>query len=177
MSSCSNLPPLPSKGVFHVSASVIIDAPRDKVWRVLLDFPKYHEWNPFVRGQAMVSKIDKTPLDDQMPKEGEYLMMSPVHIPPTMNDSSVFSTSSLGIVTVVDHENYRYSWINISLPRWVLSAERWLAVSTVLGGGTKYESIEIFNGFAAIFLRIFMGSGLKKGFIAMGEALKKRCEE
>jgi hypothetical protein len=126
----------------------------------------------------MVSKTDRIPLDDQTPKEGEYLMMSPVHIPPTMNDSSVWvSTTSLGVVTVVDHENYRCSWRNVSLPRWLLSAERWLAVSTVLGGGTKYESIEVFSGVAAIFLRIFMGSGLKKGFIAMGEALKKRCEE
>jgi hypothetical protein len=126
----------------------------------------------------MVSKTDRIPLDDQTPKEGEYLMMSPVHIPPTMNDSSVWvSTTSLGVVTVVDHENYRCSWRNVSLPRWLLSAERWLAVSTVLGGGTKYESIEVFSGVAAILLRIFMGSGLKKGFVAMGEALKKRCEE
>jgi hypothetical protein len=50
-------------------------------------------------------------------------------------------------------------------------------VSTVLGGGTKYESIEVFTGFAAYFLKLFMGSGLRKGFTAMGEGLKKRCEE
>jgi len=178
MSVSSNLPPLSTSGVFSVSASIIIDAPRDKVWNVLLDFPKYHEWNPFVRGKTMVTKTDKKPLDDQTPKEGEYLIMSPVHIPPTMNDSSVWlSTTSLGLITVVDNENYRCSWRNVSLPRWLLCAERWYAVSTVLGGGTKYESIEVFTGIAAIFLMIFMSNGLRKGFAAMGEALKKRCEE
>lgn len=135
-----------------------------------------HTW--LSRGQTMVSKTEKRPLEDQTPKEGEYLVMAPVHIPPTMNDSSVwFSTSYLGLVTVVDHENYRCSWRNVSLPRWLLVAERWHAVSTVLGGGTKYESIEVFSGVAAIFLRVFMGNGLRRGFVAMGDALKRRCEE
>jgi hypothetical protein len=44
MSTTSNLPPLSSNGVFFVSASIIIDAPRDRIWDVLLDFPKYREW-------------------------------------------------------------------------------------------------------------------------------------
>ena len=44
MSTTSNLPPLSSNGVFFVSASIIIDAPKDRIWDVLLDFPKYREW-------------------------------------------------------------------------------------------------------------------------------------
>jgi len=50
-------------------------------------------------------------------------------------------------------------------------------LSAVEGGGTKYESIIVFTGLVAYILRIFMASGLKKGFVATGEALKKRCEE
>ena len=130
------------------------------------------------RRQTMVSKTNKKPLEDQTPKEGEYLLMSPVHIPPTMDDASVwFPSSSLEVITTVDHENYRCSWRYISLPHWLLCADRWQALSTVEGGGTKYESIEVFTGLAAYFLKIFLRSGLKKGFTAMGEGLKKRCEE
>ena len=126
----------------------------------------------------MVTKTDKKPLDDQTPKEGEYLIMSPVHIPPTMNDSSVWlSTTSLGLITVVDNENYRCSWRYVSLPHWLLSADRWQAVSTVLGGGTKYESLIVFTGLAAYIMRLFLKSGLQKGFVEMGEALKNRCEK
>lgn len=44
MSTSSNLPPPSSNGVFSVSASILIDAPREKVWQILLDFPKYREW-------------------------------------------------------------------------------------------------------------------------------------
>lgn len=95
-----------------------------------------------------------------------------------MDDSSVwFPSSSLEVITVVDHENYRCSWRYISLPRWVLSADRWQALSTTEDGKTKYESIEVFSGVAAYFLKFFMASGLKKGFDAMGEGLKKRAEE
>jgi hypothetical protein len=95
-----------------------------------------------------------------------------------MDDSSVwFPSSSLELLTVVDHQNYRCSWRYMSLPHWLLCSNRWQALSTVEGGGTKYESIIVFTGLVAYILRIFMASGLKKGFVATGEALKKRCEE
>lgn len=38
------LPPLASAGVFTVSASSTIDAPRDVVWQVLMDWGSYHQW-------------------------------------------------------------------------------------------------------------------------------------
>lgn len=38
------LPPRSSQGVFSVSASITIDAPRATVWQVLMDWGSYHEW-------------------------------------------------------------------------------------------------------------------------------------
>lgn len=43
----SALPPLRSSGVFSVSASISIDAPLEKVWTILLDFPSYKKWQEF----------------------------------------------------------------------------------------------------------------------------------
>ena len=43
----SALPPLRSSGVFSVSASSSIDAPLEKVWKILLDFPSYEKWQEF----------------------------------------------------------------------------------------------------------------------------------
>ena len=40
----SALPPKADEAVFAVNASVVIDAPIDKVWGILLDFPSYPEW-------------------------------------------------------------------------------------------------------------------------------------
>ena len=43
----SSLPPLSSNGVFSVSASCTVDAPLEKVWSILLDFPSYKKWQEF----------------------------------------------------------------------------------------------------------------------------------
>lgn len=40
----TGIPPLTKDGVFSVSASIVIDAPRDVVWDVLMDWKAYHEW-------------------------------------------------------------------------------------------------------------------------------------
>ncbi|KZP12881.1 hypothetical protein FIBSPDRAFT_897872 [Athelia psychrophila] len=181
--SSSNLPPKASDGVFAVSVSSVINAPRDKVWKILIDFPAYHEWNPFVRALSIVSKdSSQTPLRDEVPTAGAHLLMSRVHIPPTMDDASVRSpSSSLERITVLDHENYRCAWVYISLPTWLLKAERWQMLTVVNSGEgegevTKYESIEVFGGILAYVVKFFVRSGLVEGFQAMTDSLKQRAE-
>lgn len=46
-SAMSSLPPLRSNGVFSASASCSIDAPLEKVWSIMLDFPSYKKWQEF----------------------------------------------------------------------------------------------------------------------------------
>ena len=52
----SNLPNL-EPGVFQASANISINAPLLDVWRTLLDFPAYAEWNPFVRSVLPVLTV------------------------------------------------------------------------------------------------------------------------
>ena len=40
----SNLPDAPERGVFTVHVRREIEAPIEVVWKILLDFPSYHEW-------------------------------------------------------------------------------------------------------------------------------------
>lgn len=44
----SNLPDV-HPGIFNVSTRIIINAPLPAVRDVLLDFPAYPVWNPFIR--------------------------------------------------------------------------------------------------------------------------------
>jgi hypothetical protein len=44
----TNLPPA-TPGVFSAQSSIIINGPIETVWDMLLDFPAYPDWNPFVR--------------------------------------------------------------------------------------------------------------------------------
>ena len=86
------------------------------------------------------------------------------------------STSALERIKVVDHENHRAVWVNIDLPRFLLRAERWQALSVDSSGKTKYESIEVFGGILAWLVYLFVGKNLTLGFNAQADGLKHRAE-
>lgn len=96
-----------------------------------------------------------------------------------MSDASKSQTSQ-EIITHVDHEEFRVAWQYVSLPKWLLSAERWqcLSSSSPAGGKevTKYETREVFSGPLAYIVKWFMRKGLEEAFAAMGDALKVRSE-
>jgi hypothetical protein len=41
----------------EIITEIEIEATAEKLWNILLDFPSYPEWNPFVRSIAGVAKI------------------------------------------------------------------------------------------------------------------------
>ncbi|KAJ7452133.1 hypothetical protein B0H11DRAFT_2074472 [Mycena galericulata] len=172
----TGLPPLSSTGVFTVADSILIDAPIERVWKILLDFGSYKEWNAFVRGQIIVSESGVA-LADQTPSAGQLTFISPVHLPPTLGTpGSMKSHSTTCIITTIDHENYRAAWVSWNgLPRWMLETERWQML-TVENGKTKYESIEVFRGVLAYVVKLFTGKNLVLGVRAMAEGLKNRSE-
>ncbi|KAJ7756238.1 hypothetical protein B0H16DRAFT_1417236 [Mycena metata] len=170
------IPPLSSSGVFSVAHSILINAPREKVWDVLLDFKSYKEWNPFGRGQTIVSATGVT-LADQTPAAGDLMLISPINIPPTMGEPRFMGSLSITVLVMsIDHENYRAAWVSSSrLPKWVLFVERWQSL-TIERGQTKYESIEVFHGILAYICSFFLGKNLNLGIKAMAEGLRSRCE-
>ncbi|KAG5729300.1 hypothetical protein E4T56_gene8427, partial [Termitomyces sp. T112] len=136
----------------------------------------YNEWNPFVRAQIITDKSGN-PLPDQTPTEGKYLLMAPVHLPPTMGEPGWFQKqSSWEFITTVDHEYYRLAWTNIALPKFLLSVVRWQALS-VVDGKTKYETMAVFRGIVAYVVKFFMYQKLVLGFDAQAEGLKKQAEK
>ncbi|KAJ7146088.1 hypothetical protein C8R44DRAFT_7250 [Mycena epipterygia] len=172
----SGVPPLSSAGVFTVAHSILIDAPPEKVWQILLEFGSYKEWNPFVRGQTLISE-NGTALADQTPATGQMMSISPVHLPPTMGTPGFLGSLSITVqITTLDHENYRAGWISSNgLPSWALQGERWQML-TVKGGKTKYESIEVFSGIIAYLFKFFTRKNMILGVRAMAEGLKSRAE-
>ncbi|KAJ7701586.1 hypothetical protein B0H17DRAFT_1045913 [Mycena rosella] len=169
--SSSGVPPLSSTGVFTVADSILIDAPREKVWEILLDFGSYKQ----CRGQTIVS-ASGTALADQTPAAGKRLLIGPLHLPPTMGDPGFMKSMNIKVlITTIDHENFRVTWVAKSLPRWVLHVER-RQMLTVEGGKTKYENIEVFRGIFAYLVKFFAGKNMVLGVRAMMEGLKSRAE-
>ncbi|KAI0649821.1 hypothetical protein C8Q79DRAFT_923301 [Trametes meyenii] len=164
----SNLPPPSYNGTFAVNATSVINAPVEKVWDILLDFPSYGA----CRSQVITDEKQK-PLADQTPVEGAYLLMQ-VHIPATLNPAAL-NTTAFEIVSHLEPDTHRAAWRNL-LPEWFIHAERWQAVSTIDGGQTLYESREVFAGSAASTLELFLGKALQDSFVAQAQALKTYAE-
>ncbi|TBU31288.1 hypothetical protein BD311DRAFT_689416 [Dichomitus squalens] len=170
----TNLPPPSYSGPLTCYVSREISAPIERVWGVLSDFPKYPEWNPFVRSQEITDKSGKTVLEDQTPAKGKYLNMK-VHIPPTMDDS-VQAQTAFELIIHYDDASHRLAWKNL-LPSWFIRAERWQALSITEDGKTLYESREVFAGIGVYLIKWFISKNLIKSFEAMADALKSTSEQ
>jgi hypothetical protein len=139
---------------------------------------------PVLRRNQTVTDSRKNSLPDQTLQVGSHLHIYPVHLPPTLDDASVGifgKNSAFCVVTTLDHEDFKVAWCTTGIPSWILWTERWQWLTPVeadLGDGkgkrrvTKYDSMEVFGGFAAYFVKWFVGSKLNLGFQAQAEGLK-----
>jgi len=140
-------------------------------------FSLLQKWNSFVRSQTVVNSSNE-PLEDQTPREGNFLQVS-VNLPPTMEEPGLFGKgSAFTKITTLDHTNHRVAWCTEGLPKFLLHTERWQALSVdVATGRTKYENIEVFGGILAYFVKFFVGKNLALGFKAAADCLKQCAEE
>ncbi|KAG6879137.1 hypothetical protein C0992_004954 [Termitomyces sp. T32_za158] len=169
------------RSLFQASANISIDAPLLDVWEVLLDFPAYAEWNPFVRSQV-VTDVLGIPTYEQIPQENLRLLIQaqipPLPLPVDANTPAnpINTQISFENITHIDTTNRRLAWRAIMLPQPLLDAERWQALSTTEDGKTFYESVEIFRGPVSYVVDALFAQGLQEGFNAQATALKSRVE-
>ncbi|KAG6837811.1 hypothetical protein H0H93_016179 [Arthromyces matolae] len=193
----SNLPYI-APGIFQAAANISIDAPLLTVWNVILDFPAYPDWNPFVRSVALwlelgdisdVQNRSQVVADalgvrtaDQTPGENRRLWIQ-AQIPPLPSpvnsdtpSNPLHSELSFENITHIDTSTRRIAWRTIMLPQPLLDAERWQALSTTDDGKTFYESVEVYRGPVSYVVDLAFAQGLQEGFEAQAAALKDRTE-
>jgi hypothetical protein len=168
----SPLPPLPDDARQHpfhlryrqralfareVEASSEIDAPRDAVWEVLVDFDAYPEWNPFTRRVSTTLEVG-----------------APVSMHVDMPGRSARD---------------RVEWVNLVEPGrticWgmhighpgLLTANRWQRLHDLVGGRTRYHTVDRFSGLLVPLVMAFYGEPTRQGFASVAEGLKARVEE
>ncbi|KAH9989895.1 hypothetical protein BJV74DRAFT_772932 [Russula compacta] len=175
---------LSTSSVFTIRSSIPIDAPKQKVWDVLLDFTSYGEWRVSQelticsRSQEIISGHDKTPLPPQTAAPGRRLRLQ-LHVPPTMDDARTKVSAAEEILTHVDGTSFRLAWRFATPARWLLCAERWQILrddGRLSGQRTVYETWEYFGGLLAYVIWFFMRAKLQSSFDAMSRALKDRAE-
>lgn len=179
ISTFTNLPDVPL-GVFNVSTRIEIRSNKHAAWDALTDFPKYPEWNPFVRTAVMVSANNNT-LHDQYPREGRRLFLRtqipalPLPVNRNTPDVAANTQHAYENVTYVQPKQGRLAWKFTGDDN--IQAERWSAVSQIGRGKLLYESMEVFSGLAAEYLRSQVGEILQACFDAQAQAFKILLED
>lgn len=141
----------------HVESAVEIDAPPAVVWRELLDFGSYGDWNPLlrrVRGR---------------PTEGARLraLLSQPGLPPVVIAPEVIERD----------EERELRWRSDSPIPGVLSAEHTFLLTPLDDGTrTRFSQQESFEGVLASAMPDRLLSQVEQGFGEMNDALKRRAE-
>lgn len=137
-----------------ITTSEYIEAPPEKVWRVLTDLPSYSEWNPFIiEGSGKLEEGGKVNLT-MRPPGGKPMAFRPI------------------ILRLDAGQELR--WKGRVLVPGIFDGEHWFRLSPE-GEGTRVDHGEKFTG----LLPRFTGGMLKRteaGFIQLNEALKQRSE-
>lgn len=141
----------------QIETQVQIDAPPQRVWSLLLDFPRYAQWNPFIRhieGRAVA---------------GEQLN---VLIQPVGGSEMAFSPTVLAIKPL---EELR--WKGQFVLPGLFDGEHYFLLRPDGAGGVSWIHGEKFSGLLVPFLRSSLETGTRAGFQAMNEALRKISEQ
>lgn len=137
----------------QLRTEIAILAPRDKIWAVLTDFERYHEWNPFIThfsGELRVgAKLNVTispPESREMRFRPELLVCNP-------------------------GEELR--WLGKLWFKGLFDGEHFFQLREVEPNVTRFVHGEDFSG---ALVRFFNFTHVARGFVYMNQALKKRVE-
>lgn len=133
-----------------------IAATPERVWNILMDFPGYVQWNPFVRS------LEGTP------RAGETLR---VFIQPPGGRGMQFRPKVLVVEAIRE-----FRWKGKLLVNGLFDGEHFFILEQMPNGTVLFTQGEIFSGLLVPLMKRSLEGSIKNGFIAMNEALKRLAE-
>jgi len=140
----------------EIVTAISISAAPERVWAVLLDFPRYPEWNPFVRSI------------EGLPAEGSTLKVA---ISPPGGKPMTFRPIVLRQIV-----RQEFKWKGKLLLPGLFDGEHYFELTRTSDGSTRFTHGERFTGLLVPLFRSTLDRGTKAGFEAMNAALKHRVE-
>lgn len=139
----------------QLNSEVEVDAPVAHVYRVLTDFERYHEWNPFITSiSGKLAEGETLEVALSLPEGKDYVLRPRL--------TRVRADAEL-------------RWRGHFLHSALLAGEHFFQLSARGETKTRFVQGEIFSG---LLLR-FQGATLTRslrGFVYMNQALKRRAE-
>lgn len=144
---------------FVISETVQINAPASIVWDILVDMPKYPEWNPFcVECESTL----------EMGAPVNMKLKSYVNCEPEFFENCEF-------VCAFEPEKL-LSWELPHYDAWPYPARRDQIIKATGENSCEYHSTDAFLGSGGIHVMRFAGPWVKKAFDDTAHALKARAE-
>jgi hypothetical protein len=141
---------------FVIDATLDIEAPAELVWSVITDFPRYSEWNPFLR-ECRTTLKPGDPIDLQVqlfasgPRPQREWMLT--HTP-----------------------GKEFSYNMKPAPLGALHSRRSHTVTALGPGRSRYQSHFEIAGWLQPLVRGLLGGKLEQGFAGMTAGIKNRAE-
>jgi hypothetical protein len=140
----------------RIDTKIEINASADRVWSLLMDFPSYPRWNPFVRS------IEGTPVVNQSLS---------VFIKPTGARGMKFHPKVLAVEPLRE-----FRWKGKLLIRGLFDGEHFFVLESVSDARVIFHHGEVFSGALVSLFKRSLEGPTKQGFVAMNEALKREAE-
>ena len=140
----------------QLKTEIEINAPAEKVWKVLTDFHAHPSWNPFIR------EIRGKPI------VGERLR---VFIKPSGGQGMVFKPTVL-----VAEPGRELRWLGRLFVPWLMDGEHYFLIEPTGENGVRFVHGENFSGILVGLFAERLDNDTLRGFREMNEALKKRAE-
>ena len=137
----------------EVRTEIEINADPEKVWKILADFEKYDQWNPFIN--RIIGKA----------KQGGKIE---IHIETPGGKSRKYGPT----VTKVE-QGRELRWLGKSL---LLNGEHIFAIEQLQAGRVRFVHREVFDGLLTLIFGRSLDTDVRQGFEEMNRALKERAE-
>lgn len=139
-----------------MKTEILIDAPSDEVWNVLMNHEAYPEWNPFI------TKISGST------KPGNYLETT---LQTDGNDPMDFKP-----LVLKNQFSQEFRWKGKLGIKGIFDGEHYFILKETTPNQTRFIQGENFTGLFSGLLMKMIGEDTKAGFISMNKALKTRAE-
>jgi hypothetical protein len=141
---------------FEIRTEVGIEAPAERVWEILTDFPAYADWNPFIRSISGEVKVGARLKVRVQPSGGKGMSFRPT-------------------VQAADPGS-ELRWLGRLLLPGIFDGEHRFVIESLEGGRVMLHHSEQFRGLLVPLFRKSLDTETRRGFEEMNAALKERTE-
>lgn len=138
-----------------IASQIEIDAPAATVWAILMDFPAYPEWNPFIRQISGSPQVGARLEARLQPPGGRAMTFRPT-------------------VLVAEPER-EFRWLGKLLVKGLFDGEHVFRIEPLGPDRVRFVQEESFAGILVPLLKGTLGQA-EQGFREMNAALKQRAE-